>query len=100
MPVLPARCPCKRTKEAGQRPASYWTDALREKRVASFIRFVSSGRNPRCASCCRRTRPYESPDLFSTYRELVLPEEADRYWKMAPAPAALNAIALRKALQG
>ena len=23
--------------------------------------------------------------LYSTYRELVLPEEADRYWKIGPA---------------
>jgi hypothetical protein len=26
--------------------------------------------------------------LYSTYRELVLPEEAERYWKIAPAAEA------------
>jgi integrase len=32
--------------------------------------------------------------LYSTYRELVLPEEAERYWRIAPAKAAENVIAL------
>jgi hypothetical protein len=31
--------------------------------------------------------------LYSTYRELVLPEEADRYWKIAPAAEAGNLVA-------
>lgn len=33
--------------------------------------------------------------LYSTYRELVLPEEAERYWRIAPAQAAENVIAWR-----
>jgi integrase len=31
--------------------------------------------------------------LFSTYRELVLPEEAERYWKIAPAVEAEKVVA-------
>ena len=31
--------------------------------------------------------------LYSTYRELVLPEEAQRYWKIIPATGADNVIA-------
>jgi integrase len=31
--------------------------------------------------------------LYSTYRELVLPEEAERYWKMTPATDAANVVA-------
>ncbi len=36
--------------------------------------------------------------LYSTYRELVLPEEAERYWKIQPAQEG-NVIPLRNALQ-
>jgi integrase len=32
--------------------------------------------------------------LYSTYRELVLPEEAQRYWNIAPIASALNVIPL------
>jgi integrase len=31
--------------------------------------------------------------LYSTYRELVLPEEAERYWKIAPAAESANVVA-------
>ena len=31
--------------------------------------------------------------LYSTYRELVLPEEAERYWKIAPAADGENVVA-------
>jgi hypothetical protein len=31
--------------------------------------------------------------LYSTYRELVLPEEADRYWKIEPAVESKNVVA-------
>jgi integrase len=34
--------------------------------------------------------------LYSTYRELVLPEEAERYWKIAPSAAADNVIPWQK----
>jgi hypothetical protein len=31
--------------------------------------------------------------LYSTYRELVLPEEAERYWKISPAADAGKVVA-------
>jgi hypothetical protein len=31
--------------------------------------------------------------LYSTYRELVLPKEAERYWQIAPAAEAENLVA-------
>jgi integrase len=34
--------------------------------------------------------------LYSTYRELVLPEEAERYWLISPIPSATNVIPLRE----
>ena len=40
---------------------------------------------PRVASELGHTSPQM---LHSTYRELVLPEEAERYWKIAPDKAA------------
>jgi len=34
--------------------------------------------------------------LYSTYRELVLPEEAERYWEIAPMTPSLNVIPLKR----
>jgi len=31
--------------------------------------------------------------LYNTYRELVLPEEAERYWKIAPAAETKDVVA-------
>jgi len=31
--------------------------------------------------------------LFSTYREVVRPAEADRYWKIEPVTEAANVVA-------
>jgi hypothetical protein len=31
--------------------------------------------------------------LFSTYREVVRPEEAERYWKIKPAAETANVVA-------
>jgi integrase len=45
---------------------------------------------PRVASELGHTSPHM---LYSTYRELVLPEEAQRYWKIIPATGANNVIA-------
>src|SRR5262249_20616465 len=44
---------------------------------------------PRVASELGHTSPQM---LYSTYRELVLPEEAERYWKIAPAAEAKNLV--------
>ena len=37
--------------------------------------------------------------LYATYRELVLPEEAERYWKIAPALDAKNVLAFANEAQ-
>jgi len=44
---------------------------------------------PRVASELGHTSPQM---LYSTYRELVLPEEAERYWQIAPATEAKNLV--------
>jgi integrase len=44
---------------------------------------------PRVASELGHTSPHMR---YSTYRELVLPEEAERYWKIAPISAAKNVV--------
>ena len=48
---------------------------------------------PRVASELGHTSPQM---LYSTYRELVLPEEAERYWNIAPVASALNVIPLKR----
>jgi integrase len=45
---------------------------------------------PRVASELGHTSPTM---LYSTYREIVLPEEAERYWKLEPVPDAANVVA-------
>jgi integrase len=45
---------------------------------------------PRVASELGHTTPQL---LYNTYRELVLPEEAERYWKIAPAAEVGNLVA-------
>jgi len=45
---------------------------------------------PRVAAELGHTNPQM---LYSTYREVVLPEEAERYWKLAPAAEGVNVVA-------
>jgi|SRR5262245_5915911 len=45
---------------------------------------------PRVASELGHTSPQM---LYSTYREVVLPEEAERYWKLAPVADPANVVA-------
>jgi integrase len=49
---------------------------------------------PRVASELGHTSPQM---LYSTYRELVLPEEAERYWQIAPATEAEKVVAFANA---
>jgi integrase len=51
---------------------------------------------PRVASELGHTSPQM---LYSTYRELVLPEEAERYWKIAPAIENANVVAFSRRAQ-
>jgi integrase len=48
---------------------------------------------PRVASELGHTSPQM---LYSTYRELVMPEEAQRYWQIIPATGADNVIPWQK----
>jgi integrase len=52
---------------------------------------------PRVASELGHTSPQM---LYSTYRELVLPEEAERYWKIDPAVEAGKVVAFAGGLKG
>jgi integrase len=45
---------------------------------------------PRVAAELGHTSPQM---LYSTYREVVRPEEAERYWRIEPAPEAANVVA-------
>src|SRR5215469_16790576 len=49
---------------------------------------------PRVASELGHTSPQM---LYNTYREVVLPEEAERYWKIAPAAETKNVVAFTSA---
>jgi integrase len=53
-------------------------------------RLAATNDAPRVAAELGHTGPQM---LYSTYRELVLPEEAERYWKIAPAGKAHNIVA-------
>src|SRR4029078_7884547 len=44
---------------------------------------------PRVASELGHTSPVM---LYNTYREVVRPDEADKYWKIAPATEAVNVV--------
>ena len=46
---------------------------------------------PRVSAELGHTSPHM---LYSTYRELVLPQEAERYWKLTPAAEAANVVAM------
>ena len=45
---------------------------------------------PRVAAELGHTSPQM---LYSTYREVVLPQEADRYWNLVPEVKAANVVA-------
>jgi integrase len=64
----------------------------------SFASYRLAGTHdaPRVASELGHTTPQM---LYSTYRELVLPEEAERYWKIAPAAETENVVAFSAAAQ-
>jgi integrase len=72
-------------KEAGL--TSWPKNGLRHS-FASY-RLAAIHDAPRVASELGHTSPQM---LYSTYRELVLPEEAERYWKIAPLSDTLNVI--------
>ena len=72
-------------KEAGL--ARWPKNGLRHS-FASY-RLAAIGDAPRVAHELGHTSPQM---LYSTYREVVTPEEAERYWKIAPAAEAKNLV--------
>src|SRR5262249_18754557 len=81
-----------RTKLAQTRKAAglaRWPNNGLRHSFASY-RLAATQDAPRVASELGHTSPHM---LYSTYRELVLPEEAERYWKIAPATEKKNVVA-------
>ena len=68
--------------------ASWPQNGLRHS-FASY-RLAATHDAPRVASELGHTSPQM---LYSTYREVVLPEEAERYWKIVPEVKAENVVA-------
>jgi len=88
-PVVPegARKKLERTRTAAK--LSAWpVNGLRHS-FASY-RLAVTHDAPRVASELGHTSPKM---LYSTYRELVMPTEAERYWKIAPAAETENIVA-------
>ncbi len=73
-------------KDAG---LSRWPNNGLRHSFASY-RLAACYDAPRVAGELGHTSPQM---LYSTYRELVLPEEAERYWKIVPAVKAENLVA-------
>jgi integrase len=85
-------------------PEGYRTNVDRVRKAAGLTRWPNNGLRhsyasyrlaaihdaPRVASDLGHTSPQM---LYSTYRELVLPQEAERYWKIVPAVKAENLVA-------
>jgi integrase len=85
-------------------PKGYRSSLDRVRKVAGLVRWPKNGLRHSFASY-RLAAAYDAPRvaselghttpqlLYNTYRELVLPEEADRYWKIAPAIEGGNLVA-------
>jgi integrase len=88
-PVVPtaARRKLERLREAAGLPR--WPKNGLRHSFASY-RLAAIHDAPRVASELGHTSPQM---LYSTYRELVLPEEAERYWQIAPASDTKNIVA-------
>jgi integrase len=69
---------------------THWPKNGLRHSFASY-RLAATHDAPRVAAELGHTSPQM---LYSTYRELVLPEEAQRYWKIVPATGADNVIPL------
>src|SRR4029077_15742286 len=68
---------------------SRWPNNGLRHSFASY-RLATTHDAPRVASELGHTSPQM---LYSTYREIVLPEEAERYWKIAPVADTANVVA-------
>jgi|SRR5438477_3687319 len=85
-------------------PEGYRGSLERVRKAASVARWPINGLRHSFASY-RLAAIYDAPRvaselghasptmLYSTYREVVRPEEAERYWKIGPAAEAVNVVA-------
>jgi integrase len=71
--------------------ARWPTNGLRHSYASYRLAAIQDA--PRVAAELGHTSPQM---LYSTYRELVLSEEAERYWKIKPAAEAANVVAFAK----
>ena len=92
-------------------PEGYRTNVDRIRKAAGLTRWPNNGLRhsyasyrlaaihdaPRVASDLGHTSPQM---LYSTYRELVLPQEAERYWKLVPAVKTENVVAFSSKAAG
>jgi len=71
--------------------ASKWHNNVLRRSFASY-RLAAIHDAPRTSSELGHTSPQM---LYNTYRELVLPEEAERYWKIEPTPESGKLVAFK-----
>jgi integrase len=88
-PVVPAGARRKLDRVREEARLATWPNNGLRHSFASY-RLAAIHDAPRVAMELGHTSPQM---LFSTYRELVLPEEAERYWKIAPAVEAEKVVA-------
>ena len=74
-----------------------WIDALAEERIAPQLRHLSSGGDSRRAPRGPELGHTSPQMLYRIYRELVMPEEAERYWQIVPSEAARNIVGFHSA---
>ena len=86
VPVAWARGKLVRVRKAAG--LTYWRKNGLRHSFASY-RLAAIHDAPRVAAELGHTGPQM---LYSTYRELVLPEDAERYWKIAPTVEAKNLV--------
>jgi integrase len=88
-PVVPANSRKKLDLVRKTAKLARWPKNGLRHGYASY-RLAATHNAPRVASELGHTSPQM---LYSTYRELVLPEEAARYWKLVPEVKAANVVA-------
>ena len=92
-PVVPMNARQKVDQVCNAAALARWPQNGLRHSFASY-RLAACHDAPRVAGELGHTSPQM---LYSTYRELVLPEEAKRYWLISPIGEAINVIPLRQA---
>jgi hypothetical protein len=87
--LVPKRVPSKLARVRKAAGLARWPNNGLRHSFASY-RVAAIHDAPRVAAELGHTSPQM---LYSTYRELVLPEEADRYWEIAPPAEVGNLVA-------